>query len=68
MMQYSPIVMGPWADVSFARGWITVFAPIFMVKVPVSEAVSAITIEEASIVGGLATASEARGFGGILLW
>lgn len=58
--------MGPWADVSFARGWMTVFAPIFMGKVPVSEAASAITIEEASIVGGFAAASEVRGFGGIL--
>ena len=66
MMQYSPIVIGPWADASFARGWMTVFAPIFMGKVPVSEAASAITIEEASIVGGFATASEVRGFGGIL--
>lgn len=53
MIQVLPIVIGANAELSFDRGWTTVFEPNVMSLVPVREACSATTREEDREVGGL---------------
>lgn len=53
--------MEAWAEVSFARGWMTVCEPIWIWWVPVREALSAmVMLEEREVGGGLAGIVEGR--------
>jgi len=53
MMQLLPTVIGAYVELNFVLGWATVLDPRVMRCVPVRDAFSAITTEEARLVGGL---------------